>query len=170
MNLAMGRSNSKKPALVGAIIGFVSRHAIAISKLPVDFDVKVRKSLPHVGIEFEHAGLVRGCSRLRRVIDNILCEEFVEYFEFALALNFLRISAHNRLRCLRNCHGVHKRSFLITEVGTLPTVSPRRRKAVSQTSLNSGKLPIRPPDEKADQSRVADGNSPTCFINVPASQ
>ncbi len=70
--------------------------------MPVDFGAKVRKRLPEVGVKLAHAGFVWSCSRLGRVIDKILCEQFFEDFEFAFALNFLCISAHNCLRCIRN--------------------------------------------------------------------
>jgi hypothetical protein len=98
MNLAMRRSNSKERAL----IRFVGCRAIAINKLPVDFGAKVRKRLPHVCVKLAHAGLVWSCSRLRRVVDKIIREQFFEDFEFPLALNFLCVSAHNGLRFIRN--------------------------------------------------------------------
>ena len=48
LDLAMGRRNSEERARVGPVICFEGGYAIAISKLPVDFGVKVRKRLPQV--------------------------------------------------------------------------------------------------------------------------
>lgn len=101
LDLAMSRRNSEERALVGPVICFKGGYAVAISKLPVNFGVKVRKRLPYVRVKLAHAGLVWSCSRLRRVIDKIIREEFLEYFEVPLALNFLCVSAHNCLRCIR---------------------------------------------------------------------
>jgi hypothetical protein len=102
LDLAVGRRNSEERALVAPVICFKGGYAVAISKLLVDFGAKVRKRLPHVRVKLAHARLVWSCSRLRRMIDKTICEEFLEYFEFPLALNFLCVSAHNCLRCIRN--------------------------------------------------------------------
>jgi hypothetical protein len=59
----------------------------------VDVGAKVRKRLPQVRVKLAHAGLVWSCSGLRRVIDKIICKEFLEDFEFPLALNFFCVSA-----------------------------------------------------------------------------
>jgi hypothetical protein len=80
------------------MVGFEGGYTVAVSKLPVDLGVKVWKRLPQGRVKLSHAGLVWSCSRLRRVIDEIICEEFLEYFEFPSALNFLCVSAHNCLR------------------------------------------------------------------------
>src|SRR5260370_26644734 len=90
MNRRMGRSNSKKRALVSPMVSFVRRHTVAVRELPVDFGIKVRKCLPHVRVKLAHSGLVWSCSRLRRVIDKIICEEFLEYFEFPFCLELPR--------------------------------------------------------------------------------
>jgi hypothetical protein len=44
MDLAMGRSNAKKRALVRAVIGLVRRHPVAVCKLQVDLS-SVRNDL-----------------------------------------------------------------------------------------------------------------------------
>jgi len=95
LDFAVGRSNSKKRALVGSVIRFKGGHAVAVGKLPVDFSVKVWKRLPQVRVELAYAGLVWSCSGLRCVIDKIIGEELFEDFELPLALNFLCVSAHN---------------------------------------------------------------------------
>src|SRR5258708_34432576 len=82
MNLSIARSNSKKRALVSPMVSFVCCHTVAGRKLPVDFSVKVRKRLPHVRVKLAYPGLVWRCSWLRRVIDKVICEEFLEDFEF----------------------------------------------------------------------------------------
>src|SRR5206468_12140555 len=86
LDLAVGRRNSEEWALVGPVICFKGGYAVAIDKLPVDFGVKVRKRLPHVRVKLAHTGLVWSCSRLRRVIDKIISEEFFEDFPISLGL------------------------------------------------------------------------------------
>src|SRR5713101_5782270 len=95
LDFAVGRSDSKKRALVGSVIRFKGGHAVAVGKLPVDFSVQVWKRLLQVGVELTHAGLVWSCSGLRCVIDKIICEELFEDVELPLALNFACVSAHN---------------------------------------------------------------------------
>ena len=64
LNLAMGRSDSKIRALVGAAIRLVGRNTIAIDELPVDFRVEIRERFAKVRVELPNArliGLVPGC-------------------------------------------------------------------------------------------------------------
>src|SRR6516225_1053640 len=58
MNLAMSRSDSEKRTLVCPMVGFVRRHSVSVSKLPVDFSVKIGEGLPHVCIKITYASLV----------------------------------------------------------------------------------------------------------------
>jgi hypothetical protein len=51
LNLAMGRSDSKIRALVGAVIRLVGRHTITIRELPVDFRVEIRERFTKVRVE-----------------------------------------------------------------------------------------------------------------------
>src|SRR6266404_7541077 len=98
MNLAMGRSNSKKRALVRAVIGLVSRDPISVGKMPVDLGVKIREGTPHVRIKVPYAGLVWRCSRLRRVVYKTICKQFFEDVKSPFALNLLGVATHNCLR------------------------------------------------------------------------
>src|SRR6516164_665647 len=58
MNLAIGRSNSKKRTAMRPVVGFEGRHSVAVRKLPVDFGVKIGEGLTYVRIELPHACLV----------------------------------------------------------------------------------------------------------------
>src|SRR6516162_6953030 len=111
MNLAMSRSESEKRTLVCPMVGFVRRHSVSVSKLPVDFSVKIGEGLPHVCIKITYAGLVWRCAWLRGVIYKIMCEQFFEDVESPLALNFLSAAAHNRFRFIRYGFSAHNISF-----------------------------------------------------------
>src|SRR6266403_2268235 len=98
MNFAMGRGNSKKWAVVRAVISLVCYHAIAVSELPVNLGTKVRKGLSHVLVEFSDASLIGRGSGLSSVIDEIVGEEFFENGEVSLALDLFIISTDNGFR------------------------------------------------------------------------
>src|SRR5215470_2210589 len=111
MNLAMSRSDSEKRTLVCPMVGFVGRHCVSVSKLPVDFSVKIGEGLPHVCIKITYTGLVWSCAWLRGVIYKIMCEQFFEDVESPFALNFLDAAAHNRFRFIRDGFSAHKISL-----------------------------------------------------------
>src|SRR5262244_4152250 len=111
MNLAMSRSDAEKRTLVCPMVGFEGRHSVSVSKLPVDFSVKIGEGLPHVCIKITYAGLVWRCAWLRGVIYKIMCEQFFEDVEPPFALNFLDAAAHNRFRFIRDGFSAHKISF-----------------------------------------------------------
>jgi hypothetical protein len=94
----MRRGNSKKWAVVRAVISLVCYHAIAVSELPVNLGTKVRKGLSHVLVEFSDASLIGRGSGLSSVIDEIVGEEFFENGEVSLALDLFVISTDNGFR------------------------------------------------------------------------
>src|SRR5215469_15355743 len=91
MNLAMSWSDSKEWPLMSAIVGLVSSHSIAISKLPMDLRMKVREGDTKIGVEFSHTGLVGCRSRLRCVVDEIVSKELVESIEVSPPLDFFGV-------------------------------------------------------------------------------
>jgi hypothetical protein len=100
LNLAMGRSDSKIRALVGAMIRLVGRNAIAIRELPVDFRVEIAERFTKVRVELPNARLVGAGSRLCRVIHEIVSEDLLENVEVSSTLNFVSVAPNNRLGCL----------------------------------------------------------------------
>src|SRR5215475_3713559 len=87
MNLAMRRRNAEEWAIMGAVIGFVSSHPIALSELPVNHGMKVRKRLAHVGVELPDPGLVGVGSGLGRVIHEIVRKQLFENVKVSFALD-----------------------------------------------------------------------------------
>ena len=100
-DLTIGGSDPKKRSLMGAVVGFVSRHSLAISKLPVDLCMKVRERNTKTSVEFSHTGFVGSRAWLRCVIDEIICEEFFESVEVSSPLNLFGVSPKQRLLPLR---------------------------------------------------------------------
>jgi len=80
---------------VGPVICLEGGYVVAISKLPADFCVKIRKRLPHVRVKLARTGLVGSHVGLRGVIR----EQFLEDLEVASALHFFAISADDRFCC-----------------------------------------------------------------------
>src|SRR5262245_45238858 len=98
MNLAMGRSNPKKQALVSPMVSFVRRHSISVGKLPVDFGMKIGECRTHVSVELSDTRLIGSVPRLRWVVDKVVVEQFFEDLEVPLSLNFFGIAADDSLR------------------------------------------------------------------------
>src|SRR5262245_41329967 len=71
----VGAMPSSEPSCV-QLIGLVGRHAFTISELPVNLRVEIGKCFTEVGVELSHASLVGRCSRLRRVIDEIVGKQW----------------------------------------------------------------------------------------------
>src|SRR5262249_52127920 len=101
MNVAMSRRNSEEWAIVGAVIGFVSSHTIAIRELPMNLRMKVRKRRANVGVELADAGLVGSGSRLGGVIHEIVRKQLFENVKVPSALHLFGITAHNCFRSVR---------------------------------------------------------------------
>ena len=98
LDFAAGRRHAKELSPVRPVIGFVGRHAVTIGKLPMDVGVKVGKGSAQNLVELASAVLVGGASRLRRVIEKVVGEEFVEHFEIPAALHLFGVPADDCLR------------------------------------------------------------------------
>src|SRR5262245_2942635 len=100
VNFAMSWNDAKEKSFMRPVVGLVSSHTISVGKLPVDFGVKVGEGLTYVLIEPPHSCLVGGhsSSRLRRVVNKVVREQFFENLKVALSLDFFGISTDNSLR------------------------------------------------------------------------
>src|SRR6516225_9313342 len=81
MDFSVSWSDAEKWSLVSAVVRLVRRHSVAIGKLPVDLRMKIRECSTKIRVEFSYACLVWSCVRLWCVIDETVCEEFVEDVE-----------------------------------------------------------------------------------------
>src|SRR5262245_32269610 len=97
MDPAMSWSDAKTGPFVSAVIRLVCCHSVTVGKLPVDLRVKVGECSTNIPVEFSYACLVWSSVRLRRVIDEIVREQFVEDIKSSLSLNLFGIPAYNRL-------------------------------------------------------------------------
>jgi hypothetical protein len=88
-------SDAKKGPFVSAVVRLVRCHSVTISKLPVDVRMKVGECGTKIHVEFSHACLVWRSVRLRRVIGEIVGEEFVEDVKSSLSLDLFGIPADN---------------------------------------------------------------------------
>src|SRR5262249_40456853 len=96
MDLTVSWSDAKKGPFVRAVVGLVSCHSVTIGKLPVDLRMKVGECGTNIRVEFSHACLVWSRVRLRRVISEIVGEEFVEDIKSSCSLDLFGIPAYNR--------------------------------------------------------------------------
>ena len=88
----------KSSPRVRAVVGFVGRHPVAIGKLPVDVCVEVREGSAQNLVELARASLVRRASRLWRMIEKIVGEQFLKHLEIPAALHLLGVPPNNCLR------------------------------------------------------------------------
>ena len=95
MDLVMGWSNAKKRPFVRAVVTLVRCHSVTVGKLPVDLRMKVGECGTNIRVEFSYACLVWSSVRLRRVIGEIVSEEFVEDVKSSLSLDLFDIPAYN---------------------------------------------------------------------------
>lgn len=93
---ASGREAEKRP-LVGPVVGFEGRHRVAVGMLPMYLRAEIREGDAQRLVEAAHAVLVSAAIWLRRVIDEIVGEQLVEYIETPVALNLFGISPDDRL-------------------------------------------------------------------------
>ena len=80
----------------------------------MDYCVEVGERFPKGFVEATRAGLVRRHVRLRRMVEEIVCEEFLEDVEVPLALDFLGVPPPHRLRRVARCSATHM--FLLLPV------------------------------------------------------
>jgi len=95
MDFTVSWSDAKKGPFVSAVVRLVRCHSVTIGKLPVDVRMKVGECGTNIRVEFSYACLVWSSVRLRRVIDEIVGEEFVEHVKSSLSLDLFGIPAHN---------------------------------------------------------------------------
>jgi|SRR6516165_979328 len=93
MDFSVSWSDAKKRPLVSAVIRLVRCHPVPVGKLPVDLRTKVGECDPNIRVEFSYACLVWSSVRLRRVIGEIVSEEFVEDVKSSLSLDLFGIPA-----------------------------------------------------------------------------
>jgi hypothetical protein len=95
MDFTVSWSDAKKGPLVSAVVRLVRYHSVAVGKLPVDIRMKVGECGTNIRVEFSYACLVWSGVRLWCVIDEIVCEEFLENVEVSHNLNLFGVSAHD---------------------------------------------------------------------------
>src|SRR5215475_13134392 len=94
-DFSVSRSDAKKRPFVSAVVRLVRRHSVPVGKLPVDLRMKVGECGTNIRVEFSRACLVWSSVRLRRVIDEIVREKFVEDVKSSLSLDLFGIPAYN---------------------------------------------------------------------------
>src|SRR5215218_7845990 len=107
LNFAARRHHAQEFSLVGPVICLVRGHAVAIGNLPVYFSVKVGERCPESFVELTRAAFIGCTAGLWRMVEKVICEELLEYFEIPAALNFLGVAAHDRLGGLTHIIGPH---------------------------------------------------------------
>ena len=117
LNFATRRRHAQEFSPVGPVIGLVRRHAVAVGKLPMDVGVKVGERGPKDIVELSRAVLVRRAAGLRRVVEEVIGEEFVEHFEISAALHFLRVAANDCFCSL--AHIVDRHGYFSTRLDGL---------------------------------------------------
>jgi hypothetical protein len=95
MDFTVSWSDAKKGPFVSAVVRLVCCHSVTIGKLPVDVCMKVGECGTNVRVEFSYACLVWSGVRLRRVIGEIVGEQFVEDVKSSLSLDLLGVPAYN---------------------------------------------------------------------------
>src|SRR5215469_6552640 len=93
MDFTVSWSNAKERPFVSAVVRLVSYHSVTIGKLPMDLRVKVREGSTNIRVEFSYACLVWSSVWLRRVIGEIVREEFIEDVKSSLSLDLFGIPA-----------------------------------------------------------------------------
>src|SRR5215468_2881827 len=81
MDFSVSWSDAEKRTFVSAAVRLVRCHSVAVGELPVDLRIKVRKCGTNIRVEFSHACLIWSSVRLWCVIDESVCEEFLENVE-----------------------------------------------------------------------------------------
>jgi len=107
------RGAAEELTLMRAMVSLVRRHAIAIGKLPMNVGVEVREGGPENLVEFSGASLIWRAPRLRRMVEEIVGKELLEYIEIAAALHFLGIPSNDRLRSFARAELGHDLPLLI---------------------------------------------------------
>src|SRR5262245_19291771 len=95
MDFTVSRSDTQKGPFVSAVVRLVRCHSVTVGKLPVDLGMKVGECGTNIRVEFSYACLVWSRVRLRRVIREIVGEEFVEDVKSSLSLDLFGIPTYN---------------------------------------------------------------------------
>jgi hypothetical protein len=95
MDFTVGWSNAKKGPFVSAAVRLVRCHSVTVGKLPVNLCMKVGECSTNIRVHFSYACLVWSRVRLRRVISEIVGEEFVEDVKSSLSLDLFGIPPYN---------------------------------------------------------------------------
>src|SRR5215471_19182870 len=132
MDFSVSWSDAKKVPFVRAVVRLVRCHSVTVGKLPVDLRMKVGECGTNVRVESSYACLVWSRVRLRRVISEVVGEEFVEDIKSSFALNFLGVASRNCLRLIRDSSRLILRSS--------PTRTPPVSSAAFQVSPKSLRL------------------------------
>src|SRR5215467_15994623 len=93
MDFSVSWSDAKKVPFVRAVVRLVRCHSVTVGKLPVDLRMKVGECGTNIRVEFSNACFVWSSVRLRRVIGEIIGEEFVEDVKSSLSLDLFGIPA-----------------------------------------------------------------------------
>jgi len=95
LDFTVSWSDAKKGPFVRAVVRLVCRHSVTVSKLPMDLRMKVGECGTNISVEFSDSCFVWSSVRLRRVIREIIGEEFVEDVKSSLSLDLFSIPAYN---------------------------------------------------------------------------
>src|SRR4051812_16957684 len=107
LNGAAGRRHAQKFSPMRAVISLVGRHAVAIGQLPMNVGVKIRERCPEDFVKLPCAVLVRCAARLRRMIEEVVCEQRLEHCEIPAALHFLGVASNDSLCGFAQLIAVH---------------------------------------------------------------
>src|SRR5467141_2284556 len=94
-DLLPGGRDTEELALVSAVIGLVGGHEVAGGHLPVDLGAEVGERGTQALVQYPHPVFVGCRARLRRVVDKIIGEQFLEQVPVAFALYFLGVPANS---------------------------------------------------------------------------
>src|SRR5262250_701515 len=93
MDVTVSWSDAKKGPFVSAVVRLVRCHSVTVGKLPVNLRMKVGEGGTNIHVEFSYSCLVWSRVRLRRVISEIVGEEYVEDIEVSPPLDLFGVSA-----------------------------------------------------------------------------
>ena len=95
LNLSAPWSHTEELSQMSPVVGLVGRDPVAIGQLPMDLRMKVGECGTNISVEFSDSCFVWSSVRLRRVIREIIGEEFVEDVKSSLSLDLFSIPAYN---------------------------------------------------------------------------
>jgi hypothetical protein len=99
MDFSVSWSDAKEGSFVSAVVRLVGCHSVTVGKLPVDLRMKVREGGTNIRVELSYACLVWSSVWLRRVIGEIVGDEFVEDVKSSRSLDLFGIPADHGFCC-----------------------------------------------------------------------